>query len=64
MGGSLGDVNGDLFVDDYDCWIILHYLGAKGAPSSFVAAPEPAAISMSAVAAALLFRMSLRRRSR
>jgi hypothetical protein len=44
-----------LFVDDYDGWIIRHYLGAKGAPSGSVAAPEPAVISMTAIAAALLF---------
>jgi hypothetical protein len=51
MGGSLGDVNGDLFVDDYDGWIIRHYLGAKGAPSGSLATPEPAAFSMFAIGA-------------
>jgi hypothetical protein len=40
FGGSLGDVNGDLIVDDYDGWIIRQNFGAIGTGSSFAMAPS------------------------
>ena len=57
FGGSLGDVNGDLVVDDYDGWMIQQYFGARAvqlpaAANSIV--PEPAAVALTFLAPLLI----------
>jgi hypothetical protein len=55
FGGTPGDANGDLLVDDYDGWIIQNFLGAwAGVAPTAVEAPEPGTLSGLAVAALAL----------
>ena len=59
FGGSPGDVNGDLLVDDFDGWIIRQTFGGVAATTTPAGAlalsvPEPAAASLGVFAAGLL----------
>lgn len=64
FGGTPGDANGDLFVDDYDGWIVRNYLGSQGLISEALAAvPEPTAATLALVVGlAVVSRLRYRRR--
>lgn len=63
FGGSPGDANGDLRVDDFDGFIVRNYLGSQGFVPEWLSAnaavPEPAAASLAMVG---LFAFASRRR--
>lgn len=56
FGGSPGDANGDLRVDDYDGWMIQQYFGANAVPPPLAGVPEPSALLLIAIAAGCLRR--------
>jgi hypothetical protein len=66
FGGTPGDADGDLRVDDFDGWIVRNYLGSQGfVPESIAASavvPEPAAVALAAVGLISLISRSSRRR--
>lgn len=69
FGGTQGDANGDLRVDDFDGWIVSNYLWSQGFAPEAVAAtaptsltiPEPTAAGLAAVGL-LGFALQIRRR--
>lgn len=50
LGGSPGDANGDLRVDDYDGWMIQEYFSASAVPPSSRVVPEPSALLLATTA--------------